>query len=468
MLKNKLFGDRAFYKYVLALSIPMMIQNGITHLVSMLDNLMIGVVGKVEMNGVYIANQLLFVFNLCVFGAVAGAGIFGAQFAGQQNHQGIAHATRFKLYICTVLTVLGVGIFLLWDEPLILLYLQGEGDPSVTTDSLSNAQEYLRIMLLGLPAFALSQCYAGTLRETGRTTPPMVAGVVAVVANLVGNGILIYGLFGAPALGVKGAAIATVLSRFVELAILVVWTHANPEKNPFAPIPYRSFRIPLRLVGQITLRGLPLMLNEAAWSLGLVALNRQYTVRDLDVVSANSIAQIFWNVFSVSFMAVGVTVGIILGQKLGNGDKKGAKEDSVRLIVFSTLLGVGVTVLYCTFAPFIPHLYQGEDFTPAIRTLATQMMIVGALSMPIDAFAHATYFTLRSGGQVFITILFDSVYMWVVNVPVAFLLMEYTTLPFLVVYAICHGVNILKCILGGWLVKKGIWVRTIVEAPTPQ
>ena len=88
MLKNKLFGDRAFYKYVLALSVPMMIQNGITHLVSMVDNLMIGVVGKVEMNGVYIANQLLFVFNLCIFGAVAGAGIFGAQFAGIKNHQG--------------------------------------------------------------------------------------------------------------------------------------------------------------------------------------------------------------------------------------------------------------------------------------------------------------------------------------------------------------------------------------------
>ena len=463
MLRKKLFGDRAFYKYVLALSIPMMIQNGITHLVSMVDNLMIGVVGKVEMNGVYIANQLLFVFNLCIFGAVAGAGIFGAQFAGQKNHRGIAHATRFKLYICTILTILGVGIFLLWDKPLILLYLQGEGDPSVTIDSLANAQEYLHIMLLGLPAFALSQCYAGTLRETGRTTPPMVAGIVAVAVNLIGNAILIYGLCGAPALGVKGAAIATVISRFVELAILVIWTHANPEKNPFAALLYRGFGIPWRLVGQITLRGLPLMFNEAAWSLGLVALNRQYTIRDLDVVSANSIAQIFWNVFSVSFMAVGVTVGIILGQKLGDGDKKGAKEDSVRLIVFSTLLGVGVTLLYCAFAPFIPHLYQGEDFTPAIRQLATRMMIVGALSMPIDAFAHATYFTLRSGGQVFITILFDSVYMWAINVPLAFLLMEYTTLPFLLIYALCHAVNLLKCFLGGWLVKKGVWIRTIVE-----
>ena len=175
MLKNKLFGDRAFYKYVLALSIPMMIQNGITHLVSMLDNLMIGVVGKVEMNGVYIANQLLFVFNLCIFGAVSGAGIFGAQFAGQKDVQGITHTMRFKLLSCTLLALLGMGVFLLWGEPLINLYLQGEGDVKDATATLHYGKEYLQVMLIGLIPFTLTQCYGSTLRETGQTTPPMAA-----------------------------------------------------------------------------------------------------------------------------------------------------------------------------------------------------------------------------------------------------------------------------------------------------
>ena len=459
-LRNKLFGDRAFYKYVLALSLPIMIQNGITHLVNMLDNLMVGAVGEVEMNGVSIANQLIFVFNLCIFGAVAGAGIFGAQFAGNDDHQGIAYTTRFKLYFCSFLAVVGIGAFLLWDEPLINLYLMGEGDPAVAAASLANAKDYLKIMLIGLVPFALSQCYSGTLRETGHTSPPMVAGVIAVCVNLIGNYILIFGHFGAPALGVKGAAIATVVSRFVELGILVVWTHANPQKHPYAPLVFRSFRIPWRLVGQIALRGLPLMANEAAWSVGLATLNRQYTLRGLDVVSANNICQTFWNVFSVSFMAVGIAVGIILGQQLGAGKKKEAKADSMRLIVFSTLMGVGVTVVYCCFAPFIPYLYNVSD---DIRHLATQMMIVTAVAMPIDAFAHATYFTLRSGGQAFITFLFDSCYMWVINVPLAFVLVEFTDLPIIPIYALCQAINILKCILGGWLVKKGIWIKTIVE-----
>ena len=460
-LKQKLFGDRAFYKNILVLALPIMIQNGITHLVNMLDNLMIGTGTKMEVNGVSIANQLLFVFNLCIFGAVAGAGIFGAQFQGVGDHKGIAHATRFKLYFCLILAALGIGVFLTWDQTLIGLYLQGEGDPSVAAGSLVHAQDYLRIMLIGLVPFALSQCYAGTLRETGHTAPPMIAGVIAVCVNLVGNYFLINGPIEALRMGVEGAAIATVASRFVELAILVIWTHANPAKNPFAPLLYRSFRIPLRLVWQILLRGFPLMINESAWGLGLAALNLQYTLRGLDVVTANNISQTFWNVFSVSFMAVGIAVGIILGQQLGAGKRNEAKTNSVRLIVFSTLIGVGVTMIYCACAPFIPYLYQ--DTTPEIRQLATQMMIVSALAMPIDAFAHATYFTLRSGGQVFITFLFDSCYMWVISVPLAFVLVKFTALPIIPIYALCHAINIVKCILGGHMVRKGFWIKTIVE-----
>jgi len=453
-------GDRAFYKTVLALTLPIMIQNGITHLVNMLDNIMIGRVGTVEMNGVTIANQLIFVFTLCIFGAVSGAGIFGAQFAGSRDDQGLAHTLRFKLYFCLLLTVLGIGVFLAWGEPLIGLYLQGEGDPADAAASLHFAKQYLNVMLIGLVPFTVVQCYGSTLRETGLTTPPMVAGLIAVAVNLVGNTILIFGLLGAPRLGVVGAAIATVISRFVEAGILVVWTHKNRQRNPYAPLLFRTFAIPMRLVGQIFLRGLPLMANEAAWSVGMAVLNQQYSQRGLDVVSANNINQTFWNVFAVAFMSVGVAVGIILGQKLGAGDREGARQDSGRLILFSVLISLVVGGLYALCSPIIPYFYNTTD---SIRLLASRLMLVGALAMPVDAFAHATYFTLRSGGQAFITFLFDSCYMWVVNVPLAFCLVQFTSLPIVAVFALCQFINILKCLLGGWLVKKGIWIKTIVE-----
>ena len=453
-------GDKAFYKYVIALTMPIMIQNGITHLVNMLDNIMVGSIGPVEMNGVTIANQLMFVFNLCVFGAVGGAGIFGAQFAGSKDNEGITHTLRFKLLFCSFLAVVGIVVFAVWKEPLSLLYLQGEGSPADAATALAHAKEYIDIMLIGMIPFAIAQCYGSTLRETGQTAPPMVAGIVAVAVNLIGNGILIFGLFGAPALGVKGAAIATVIARFVELTLLVVWTHTHTDRNPYVKSLYHSLHIPLRLVGQIFWRGLPLMVNEAAWSLGFVTLNQQYSLRSQNVLSATNISNTFWNVFAVSFMAVGIAVGIILGQKLGAGDREGAREDSRKLIGLSVALGVAVGIVYAGCAFFIPHMYKTTD---EIRHLATYLMLIGACCMPIDAYAHAAYFTLRSGGQAFITFLFDSCFMWVINVPFVFLLINYTSLPILTVFILSQSLNLLKCFLGGWLVHKGIWIKTIVE-----
>ena len=202
------------------------------------------------------------------------------------------------------------------------------------------------------------------------------------------------------------------------------------------------------------------MVNEAAWSLGFVTLNQQYSLRSQNVLSATNISNTFWNVFAVSFMAVGIAVGIILGQKLGAGDREGAREDSRKLIGLSVALGVAVGIVYAGCAFFIPHMYKTTD---EIRHLATYLMLIGACCMPIDAYAHAAYFTLRSGGQAFITFLFDSCFMWVINVPFVYLLINGTSLPILTVFILSQSLNLLKCFLGGWLVHKGIWIKTIVE-----
>ncbi|MBQ9859947.1 MAG: MATE family efflux transporter [Clostridia bacterium] len=459
MLRN-LIGNRAFYKRVMALALPVMIQNGITNFVNMLDNVMVGRTGTLEMTGVTIANQLIFVFNLCIFGAVSGAGIFGAQFAGNGDQKGLTYTLRFKLLSCSLLAAVCIGVFLLWGEPLIGLYLQGEGSAADAAASLGFAKQYLTIMLIGLIPYTIAQCYASTLRETGQTSPPMVAGVVAVLVNLALNAVLIFGYLGAPRLGVVGAAIATVTSRFVELAIVAIWTHTHREKNGFAADLYRSLYIPRRLIGQITLKGLPLMLNETLWSMGMATLSQQYSLRGQAVVAANNICQTFFNVFSVAFMAIGVVVGIMVGQQLGAGDTEGAKDTARKLIVFSVIVGLVVGAAYAVCAGFIPQLYNTTD---NIRHIATELMLVCAAAMPVEAFAHATYFTIRSGGKAFITFVFDSGFMWGICVPVAFLLVRYTALPVLWVYAAVQGINFIKCFIGGYLVKQGGWVKTIVE-----
>ena len=274
---HRYIGDKTFYRRCFGVAVPIIVQNGITNFVSMLDNIMVGQVGTLPMSGVSIVNGLIFVFNMCVFGASNGAGIFTAQFFGSRDHEGIRHTFRFKLLVCLLISALGIGVFLLGDRFLIGLYLTGEGDPSEAVQILQHGMQYLHVMVWGFLPFALTNAYASTLKETGNTFVPMVAGISATMVNLVGNYILIFGHFGAPEMGVRGAALATVISRFVELAIVAGWTHLNSGKNPFILGAYRSMYLPGNLLKAIAVKGMPLLVNEALWSSGIAILNQCYS-----------------------------------------------------------------------------------------------------------------------------------------------------------------------------------------------
>ncbi len=456
-----LLGNRKFYSRVLALAIPIMVQNGITNLVNMLDNIMVGRVGTAEMTGVAVTNQLIFVFNLCIFGAISGAGIFGAQYFGCNDHSGVRDTLRFKLIFCVLLTVAAMLGFAFFGEDLISIYLKGDGATSDAVHSLCFAREYLEVMLVGLIPYTIVQCYASTLREVSHPVLPMLAGMVSVAVNLSLNYVLIFGRFGAPALGVKGAAIATVIARFSELVVIVIWTHINHKKLPFTKGLYKSVKVPLKLVKNIFVKGMPLMVNETLWSAGIATVNQCYSTRGLDVVAANNISQTFFNVFSVAFMAVGVAIGIILGQMLGSESEiKNAQRTAVRLRAFSVFISLVVGVAFAAAAGFIPRLYNTTD---SVKTLATALMLICAASMPMDAFVHASYFTLRSGGKVFITLLFDSCFVWAVSVPAAFMLSRFTDINIILLFAICQSLNLIKCVLGYIFVKRGSWIKNIVS-----
>jgi len=457
---KKLIGTKAFYRQLFVLMLPIMIQNGITNFVNMLDNIMIGAVGTEQMTGVAVTNQLFFVFNLCVFGAVSGAGIFGTQFFGSGDHEGVRHTFRFKFMFCLLLSVLGIALFIFWGEDLLMLYMQGEEGVTNAASTLAYAKDYMMIMLIGIIPYAIVQCYSSTLRESANPTPPMAAGVVAVLVNLVFNYILIFGHFGAPKLGVNGAAIATVISRFVELGVIIIWTHTKLDKFSFMRGVYRSMYVPKKLIGGLFVKGLPLMLNETLWASGVAVVSQCYSLSGLDAVAANNISQTFWNVFSIAYMSVGIAVGIILGQMLGANQLKEAKEASGKMITFACAMAVVIGIVYSVCAEFIPLVYNTE---PEIRHLATRIMQITAIAMPFEAITHSSYFTLRSGGKMMITFFFDCGFMWCVNVLLAFILSRFTTMPFLWLFAAVQLTCIIKAFIGIAVVKKGSWVKNIVS-----
>lgn len=457
---KKYIGNKKFYLMVLAVAVPIMVQNGITNIVSLLDNIMVGQVGTEQMSGVAIVNQLIFVFNICIFGGVSGAGIFTAQYYGCRDVKGVRDTFRMKLFISFFITAIGVLIFAFAGPELIKLYLHESGEQGNLENTLLYAQKYMRIMMIEMLPFAIIQVYSGTLRETGETLLPMKAGILAVFVNLILNYILIFGKFGAPALGVEGAAIATTISRFIELGIVVGWTHYFKEKNAFIIGAYRTLRVPTALVGKIIITGAPLMFNEALWSLGQAVLMQCYSVRGLSVIAAFNISSTISNVFNVVFIALGNAVGIIIGQLLGAGKMEEAKDTDRKLIFFSVASCTLIGAVMCVLSPLFPMLY---NTTADIRALATRFIIVASIYMPFNAFIHSTYFTLRSGGKTLITFFFDSVYVWLINIPLAYILSRYTGLPIIPLYFACQFVDIIKCIIGFVLVKKGVWMNMIVR-----
>ena len=459
-LRECMIGDRSFYRHVLTVVLPIIVQHTLTNVVSLLDNVMVGQVGTLPMSGVAIVGQLLFVYYLSIWGSTAGAGIYGAQFYGRGDMDGMRHTFRFKLIIVSVITAAAIALLSAAGAALIRRYIAADTSAADVEATMSYALDYLHIMLIGLVPFAITQCYAGTLRESGQTVLPMRASIAAIVVNFVFNSLLIFGLLGFPRLGVVGAAIATVISRFVELAIVVYGAHRTPGRFPFFEGVFRGFRIPWGRAKNIMSKSLPLLCNELLWSTGQAVLLQCYSVRGIQVVAAMNICSTVAQIFNTAYLSLGNATGIIVGQELGADRLINARRTAWRMMVLSLISCVVMGALLALCAPFIPLIYNVEH---SIRTLAAELIRVCAVCMPLFGIANCSFFTIRSGGKMLMTFLFDSCFSWVVSVPAAYFLSRYSELGIVEVYLAVSALDVIKCIIGITLLKKGIWVKNIVK-----
>ncbi len=457
---KKYIGNRTFYKSVLAMMIPMILQNLVTNFVSLIDNIMVGQIGTMQMNGVSIVNQFMFVFNTAVFGAVSGAGIFGAQFFGKGDHEGHKYTVRFRMIVCIVLAVIALIVFGLFDVQLISLFLSKDDTPEEINATLDYGREYMKIMLAGLIPFVIGQAYSSTVRECGETKIPMMASMTAVIANIFLDYVLIFGKFGFPEMQVRGAAIATVVSKFIEMAFVVIWVHTHKEKNKYSVGLYKNFSIPAELFVQMIKKGIPLVFNEFLWSLGMSIIAQCYSERGLDVVAARNISGTMTNLFSTVYIQLGACIGIIVGAKLGANKLKDARDTDNKLLFFSVVVTVIVAVLMLPVAHIFPLLYKTEA---NIRELASYMIIIQAIAMPLCSYSNACYFTLRSGGRTGVTFLFDFGYTWLIMIPLAYISAHFTSMDIHPLFAMVTLSEFIKVIIGWFMVKSDIWINNLVD-----
>lgn len=447
--RKKWFGSISFYRHVFVIAAPLMLQQLIMSAVNLVDNLMVGQLGDAAIGGVGVVNRYYMIANFSAMGLVAAASIFISQFYGAKDKIHLKMTFRYAI-IGVYLIIIPFTVFSLIAPQWIIGFFTKE-----IAYHLEGVR-YLSVVAYSFIPMGLTIVIASALRSIGETRIPLYANMLSVFINAGFNYVLIFGHFGFPALGVVGAAIATVIARVVEAAVLIYVIRR--KEYPFTSKITELLQISPRLIRTITLKALPLVANELLWSAGMAMLLKLYATRGADVITAYSVAGTTSDLFFSLFGGMAGATTIIIGQKLGANELEEARENGYHMLTFAIFLAFvfGFGIFACSFV--IPNLY---DLTPQTHELATNLIRVIAVMFWIYMMNAECYFILRAGGDTFSTMIMDSCFMWLINIPVVALVAYFTNFNIYLVYIVGQLTDLLKMTLAVTLVRKEKWVHNL-------
>jgi putative MATE family efflux protein len=447
-----LFSDKRFYKSLFTIAIPIMLQNLINAFVNMLDTVMIGRLGTVEIAAVGLGNQVFFLYNLTLFGLCSGSSVFTAQFWGKRDIPGIRKNTGF----CLLLTLTAGAFFtlgaLLIPEKIIGVYSR---DPAVITAGAV----YLRTLAPAFIPFGISMIFVQALRSVEKVRLAMAVTLIALSINGTLNYCFIFGLGPIPAMGVRGAAIATVISRIAETAILLAaaYTRNYPPAGSLREL--LAFNVPfvLRFIRIV----LPVLVNEIVWSLGVTTQNiifaRTHTAAAAAFNITNTVSQLTW----VLFIGLGNGVAVLIGKKIGEGDEQTARDYASRIIRFAPLMAAAAACTLFPLSRLLPYLFNVDE---SVLAAATVMFIILATSYPFRAFNMSMVVGIcRAGGDTMFCAVYDIVLMWTVALPLGAAASYFFHAPVWVIFLCINSEEYLKVILGLRRYRSGKWLRRVTE-----
>lgn len=445
----KVLKDKKFLISFFTIAFPVMLQQLLSFVVSLVDTLMVSGLTNEAVSAVYAVNQLSFFLFVVIGGVIAGSGIFIQQFFGSQDFKHLYQTHRFKIIAGVSLLVIALPMAFMFGHYVIEFYSRNNDNP---LEIIRLALEYMPAILLGFIPYVFTAAYATSLRETGKTMEPMIASIVAVVVNITLNYIFIYGL----SYGVLGAAIATTIARVAELITLLIIC----EKNKFLNLKaiYKDFKIEKHLRRIILRKSWPLLGNEILWAGGMVLISMAYAQRS-NVLSALSIVSTMGNIFMIIFLGLSVGISVMVGNALGANQIHEAKDNIKKLYTLGVLISLLFGVIMICLSPLIPQMFVNVSADQ--KQLATYLIIVYASFLWAFSLSTGVYMTLRAGGKSLMTFLLDSGTMWGVIVPLAWILASYTSLPLVGIYIAVQSVDIIKSAVGLMLVRRGTWIRNL-------
>ena len=458
--KKRIFGPGAFYKSALAIAVPIMLQQLIQSLVSLIDNFMVSGLGDVCMSGVNVAGQVLFVFQVYLNAICMAGGIFMTQYYGAEDEEGMRQAFRFKIVMCLVAFIPFFLVTVVFPREVMSWMLIGNSEADLILDE---GVKYMRIMsLMGLP-MTFSVCIASSLRDLGQVKTPLLVTIGSTLVNTLFNFLLIYGNLGFPRLEVRGAAIATVIARVLECVIfLILYIRKKPE---FRVKPREFFRIDGKLFREILKKGALVLFCEMVWVASETVTTALYNGRGgADVVSGMASSFAIANLFFVAFGGIYSATGVILGKTLGAGELEKAREEKTWLLSGSAVFGLFMTVFGLGTSLLIPVVF-GKLSEGAIE-ISRSMVILMAIFMPVWIYMNTQMAVARAGGDTAMGAYTDAGITIVVMIPMVFIIALFTNTGPVVLYMGVKLVDIIKLIVFHFWLKKERWLKNLTVRET--
>lgn len=449
-LKSWLF-DKDFYKQVLVVALPLMLQQVIMSSVNLIDNLMVGQLGDAAIGGVGVVNRYYMIANFGANGFVAAACIFIAQYFGAKDFKRLKQTFSLGIFGTYMIII---------PFTLLALFAPGAIVRFFTDDIAYVAQglDYMKVVAYSFLPAGLTLIIAGTMRSCGEIKMPLFANMIAVFANAILNYIFIFGKFGAPALGVVGAALATLVARTLETVILLI--ALKLRDYDFKVALNQLLDVPRELITKVAIKAVPLVTNEVLWGSGMAMLLKLYATRGADVITAYSVAGTTSDIFYSLFGGMAGATTIIVGQKLGANKLEEARKNGYQMLMFSTILAVFFGMMMFGASYIVPDLY---DLTPHTRELATNLIRVLSVLFWIFMLNAESFFIMRAGGDTKSTFIMDSCFMWLVNIPIVASVAYLTDLNIYYVYTIAQLTDLLKMTVSFYMIRKEGWVRNLTE-----
>lgn len=440
------------FKSLFVIALPIILQNLMQSTVNMLDTLMVGQLGSVEIAAVGLGNQIYMLLNMVLFGISSGGAIFIAQFWGKKENSGIwkMEGVMFSFSIVIALIFTFASVF--FPKFLIGLY-------SKDFHVIEIGARYLRIVAFSFPFFAMSFAFSMALRSTEHVKLPMVATMISLVLNAILNYLLIFGIGFFPSLGIVGAAIATCISRIVECFILFIVAYS--KKYEVASSVKNLFSFTFFEVRKFIKIAFPVIINEAIWGLGTSMHSLIMGRTSTEAISAfnitGTISQITW----VFFIGVGNAAGIIIGKKIGEGNESEARKYANTLSWFMPVMAIFIGLLLIPISKFLPFMFNVEA---NILVQAKMMLMILMCCYPLNAFNMCWVVGIcRAGGDTVFAAIIDVCFMWIIAIPLAACVAYFTNVQPYIIYICLLSEQIFKAIVGFYRIKSGKWLHNVVE-----